>query len=131
MQIGDITPILSLVLTVVSALLTQLWRMRKKIGVAKTNPLHFALKEVVDSLTYQDDSLYLMSLLSKLVKNLLQYIQLLAANGEEVLIEEIKAMTQSLAVDIARLQARVDPESLSNDKKLVLDEITRLLSKGG
>jgi hypothetical protein len=105
--------------------------MRKQIGVAKDDPVRYALKAVVDTFTYEDESLYIMNLLSKFLKNLVKYISLLAANGEEVVIAEIQAMTKSLELDIMRLQARLDVDKLPDESQKVLDEVTRILRKGG
>jgi hypothetical protein len=105
--------------------------MRKQIGEAKDDPLQFALKAVVDSITYQDESLYLMSLISKYMKQFIQLVTLLASNGEDILIEDLKARTLQLAVDIERLKARVDPSKLSQDQLRIISEVTRLLKKGG
>jgi hypothetical protein len=105
--------------------------MRKQIGEAKQDPLQFALKAVIDSITYQDESLYLMSLVGKYMKEFVKYISLLASNGEEVLIEDLKARTLQLAIDIETLKSRIDTSKLSVNQKRLIDEVTRLLKKGG
>jgi adenylate cyclase len=128
MDLEGIMPLLSLVTTMMIGLITQIYRMRKQIGVAKDDPLQYALKAVVDTFTFQDESLYLMSLLSKLIKNLLQYITLLAGNGEDVLIAEIKAITNSLAQDIARLESS-KVSKLTDNQRQILDEVKSLLAK--
>lgn len=122
-------PILSVALTIFMALLTAYYRMRRQIGVAKSDPLQYALKQLVDSFTFQDESLYLMSLLSKLIKKLLELISLLAANGEDVLIDEIKSITNSFAIDIDRIKAGLNPDVISEDQRIIVDEVKRILNR--
>jgi hypothetical protein len=126
-ELEGIMPILSLVVTVIMALFTQIWRNRRQIGIAKNDPINFALKTMVETFTFQDESLYLMSLLSKLMKNLIKYLTLLASNGEDVLIKEIQSITQSLALDIARLEAYTSEEKLTDDQRQILNEVKSLL----
>jgi hypothetical protein len=116
-----------LLVTFVFSLLTQIYRQRSQIGLAETDPLRFALRKLGDSFAYQEESLYLMSLASKYVKALVKYLGLLMANGgEDIVANELIAMTSSLLIDIERVKAYSDG-SLSPEERKILDEFTRIM----
>lgn len=118
----------SLVITVILALITQLIRYRSQIGQAKDDPLQYALRNLVDKFTTADENLYVMTIIAKLIKALLQYVELLAGNGTDKVISELQRLTQMLE----SLITTVDPAiRKSSDNDILLRELKKYLAKGG
>lgn len=121
---------ISVIFTILGGVLTQLWRQRKQLRVAVSDPLNFALKTVVDTFAFQDESLYLMNLLSKLIKSLVKYMTLLASNGgDDLVANELIKLTKLLDDSIATLQNQVSETELSENQVRILDEVKSMLLK--
>lgn len=128
MQVNDIVEYLApFAITVFLSLCGQLARYYLRLDKAKRDPIRFALENVIDRFKIEEDSLYMLNVLGKLIRTILEYVKLLYTNGESRVIEELKDLQEYIQKRIDEFPSKIP---LSDEQQWVIEEVMRTILGG-